>query len=126
MELTMPRGLTYAEPVPQPLTAGDVHQALMPMFTTMLTDDELATLNYRVVRVDACRDEPPLRYDVDLDDVMSWIRWEIANEEGGSGSLHIEDGLDVLVRRVQSDLQDFIAESRFAWGQYRGPHHLLS
>jgi hypothetical protein len=48
----------------------------------------------------------------------------VLGEEGGSGSLPLDDGVDVLVRFVQGDLQDFIAESHFGWGEFRLPRNL--
>lgn len=52
------------------------------------------------------------------------VTWRIMDEEGGSGGLHVDEGTDRLVRFVQSDLQDFVSESRFGWGQLRGPRDL--
>jgi hypothetical protein len=33
----------------------------------------------------------------------------------------LDEGPDALVHFVRSDLQDFIAESLFGWGQHRRP-----
>ncbi|WIB36388.1 hypothetical protein DEJ15_04325 [Curtobacterium sp. MCJR17_043] len=40
------------------------------------------------------------------------------------GGLWLDDGPEMMARLVQSALQEFIAESRFGWGQFRGPHDL--
>jgi hypothetical protein len=105
------------------LEVSEVIALLRPMFQVMLTTPELATLTLEIVPIDDVTGSA-----LDGDDLVEQngavVRWRIMRERGWSGGLWVEDGLDALVRNVQSDLQDFIAESRFGWGQLRGPHDL--
>jgi hypothetical protein len=98
----------------------ELKRLLQPMFESMLTSEELRSLAFRVVRVvDGINGrEFPDSDVIELGRV--WVRWQIVGEDGGSGSLILENGLDSFVRSVQSDLQDFIAESGFGWGDLRG------
>jgi hypothetical protein len=52
------------------------------------------------------------------------VRWQVLGERGWSRGLDVDEDPVTLVRGVQSDLQDFIAESDFGWGQLRGPRDL--
>lgn len=99
----------------------EVKQLLEPMFESMLTSEELRSLTFRMVKVvDGMHGRGLPDSDV-IELSRVWVRWQIAGEDGGSGNLILEGGADSLVRFVQSDLQDFIAESSFGWGELRGP-----
>lgn len=104
-------------------TAAELKRKLRPMFVEMLSADEFATLSYRLVLVDDGPDGSPIDPSAHVHEFEAWVRWSIRGEEGGSGGLPV-DGAAAAVRAVQSDLQDFISESAFGWGQLRGPHDL--
>lgn len=98
----------------------DIKCLLVPVFESMLSDGELETLTLRIVLVSGGPEGEALPDDVAVATNEAWARWQICGEKGGSGSLAVHDGLDSVVGAVQSDLQDFIAESRFGWGELRG------
>lgn len=100
----------------------DVKRLLDPMFESMLNPGELQSFTFRLDRV---ADGVELSDDTTIKTNDAWVRWKILGEKGGSGSLPLDDGAGVLIRFVQSELQDFIAESRFGWGELRGPCNLL-
>ena len=102
----------------------DVKRLLEPMFESMLNPAELRSLTFRLERVADRGRGSELPADSIIETHDAWVRWQVLGEEGGSGSLRLEDGVDALVRSVQSD-QDFIAESHFGWGELRGPLNLL-
>jgi hypothetical protein len=96
---------------------------LEPVFRAMLHPDELQSARFHLTPMD----DPwgrPLQPDdlVETNSAVVW--WRIVGERGTSGGLWLDDGPEMMTRSVQSDLQDFIAESRFAWGEWRGPHDL--
>ncbi len=102
------------------MAVSEVRALLTPMFRSMLSPGELATLRVQIVPMGV--ENPVVLEDDDLVESNSAIvRWRIEGERGSSGGLWLEDGPDALVRHVQSDLQDFIAESGFGWGEFRGP-----
>ncbi|KQS09913.1 hypothetical protein ASG04_04805 [Curtobacterium sp. Leaf183] len=105
------------------LEVSEVIALLRPMFHVMLTTPELATLTVEIVSIDDVTG-PALDGDDLVEQNSAVVRWRILHERGWSGGLWVEDGPDALVRNVQSDLQDFIAESEFGWGQLRGPRDL--
>lgn len=102
----------------------DVKRLLEPIFESILRPTELRSLTFWLERVadGANGRELPAGTAIKTND--AWARWQILGEEGGSGSLRPDDGVDALVRFVQSELQDFIAESSFGWGELRGPRDL--
>ena len=102
----------------------DLERLLEPVFESMLSDAELRSLTVRVVRVADGADGRALHADAVIATNDAWVRWKVLGEDGGSGSLRLDDGVDALVRFVQGELQDFIAESRFGWGELRGPRDL--
>lgn len=105
------------------MQVSEVTALLLPMFREMLNSDELRTLRLEIVAVDDW--QGAALEDDDLIEHNSAIaRWRIMKERGWSGGLRVDAGPVDLVRSVQSDLQDFIAESRFGWGELRGPRDL--
>ncbi|MCP1503926.1 hypothetical protein J2Y89_002670 [Curtobacterium herbarum] len=109
--------------MPEVMRVSEVVALLMPMFREMLHDDELASLRLEVVPRDH-PDEPPLEPDDLVESNCAAMRWWILGERGWSGSFDVREGPVAMVRAVQSDLQDFIAESGFGWGELRGPTDL--
>jgi hypothetical protein len=102
----------------------DVKRLLGPIFESMLRPPELRSLTFWLERVADGANGQELPSDTAIKTNDAWVRWQILGEEGGSGSLHLDDGEVALVRFVHSELQDFIAESNFGWGELRGPRDL--
>lgn len=101
----------------------EVLALLRPMFREMLHQTEFASLRLELVSTDD--PEGTALDDEDLIEQNSaHVRWRILKERGWSGTLWVDEGPVALVRSVQSDLQDFIAESRFGWDELRGPRDL--
>ncbi|MDJ0322011.1 hypothetical protein [Pseudarthrobacter sp. PS3-L1] len=100
----------------------EVKLLLEPMFEAMLSSTELGTLVWRIERVSDYSNEVELPDDALIAPNEAWVRWEVLGEAGGSGSLRLDGGSNALISFVHSDLQDFIAESRFGWGELRGQH----
>jgi hypothetical protein len=103
------------------MTVADVKKLLEPMFDAMLHDRERRTLRYRLERR---RDGQELSDDDSVGVGLTWVRWEVLDEEGGSSTLRFDVDPEELVLAVQGDLQTFIAESSFAWGELRLPRVL--
>lgn len=104
-----------------------------PVFREMLTDAELQTVRVHVAPLEDAWDRPldsaewwaqTLKPDDLVETNSATVHWSICGEQGASGGLWLDDGPEQLVRHVQSALQDFIAESSFAWGELRGPRDL--
>ncbi|PYY33795.1 hypothetical protein DEJ16_03490 [Curtobacterium sp. MCJR17_055] len=96
---------------------------LEPVFREMLHADELRSTRFHLTPAD-----DPWGHALQPDDLVETnnavVWWRIAGERGVSGGLWLDDGPEMMARLVQSALQEFIAESRFGWGQFRGPHDL--
>ncbi len=91
---------------------------IRPAVLAMLHPHEAVTLQLFLIEA-GDSSWTPLQDDDVVIDTSAMARWEILGEDGGSSSLWIEGGAEQLVADVQSDLQDFIAESGFAWGELR-------
>jgi hypothetical protein len=103
------------------LSVADLTRLLDPMFDSMLTPRERQTLT---VRVERTADGHEL-FDSDiLESGSAWLRWTVFGEDGGSGALQLAGDTQEMVLSVQSDLQDFLAETTFAWGELREPKDL--
>ncbi|MGN7222340.1 hypothetical protein ACTHQN_05720 [Curtobacterium flaccumfaciens] len=103
------------------LSVADLMRLLDPMFDSMLTPRERKTLT---VRVEQIADGHEL-FDSDIiESGSTWLRWAVFGEDGGSGSLQLAQGTREMVLSVQSDLQDFLAETTFASGELREPKDL--
>ena len=100
------------------LTVAEVLALVRPAFRGMLHDDEYRSLRLVVVPTEASGG-PALNEDDLVEHGSAVLRWRIMQERGWSGWLDVDGGPEALVRGVQSDLQDFIAESRFGWGEFR-------
>lgn len=105
------------------MEVSDVIALLQPMFDEMLLPGERASLRFHLVATGDW-DDRALRPSDLVEHHSAMVRWRILGEHGGSGSIPVDDGPTSLVRQVQSDLQDFIAEKRFGWGQLRRPRDL--
>jgi hypothetical protein len=107
------------------ITDAELREALSPVFEEMLSERELASLRLSVMRLFIDGTERPLNGGESLDDGDVRIHWEILGERGSARGL--QRGVDPadFALAVRSDLQDFIAESSFGWGQLRGPRSLL-
>lgn len=105
----------------RPETVKDVLLLLEPMFASMLNAKEFSSLAYEIVSVDNSFTGAALDPQVLLSSQEAVVRWRVLGSQGWSGGLRISESPDVMVRFVQSDLQDWISESEFAWGQLRGP-----
>jgi hypothetical protein len=106
------------------MNVAEVVALLTPMFHEMLHEDELASLRFGVVPLGE-QDGPHLKDDDPVRFNGASVRWQILGERGWSRGLDSGDDPGALVRGVQSDLQDFISESDFGWGQLRGPRDLI-
>jgi hypothetical protein len=104
----------------------DMKGLLEPIFQSMLSPGELRSFTFRLEWVADGINVIELPADTIIETNDAWVRWQVLGEEGGSGSLPLDDGVDVLVRFMQGDLQDFIAESHFGWGEFGGPRNLPS
>lgn len=107
------------------ITDAELRQALSPVFEEMLNERELASLRVSFTRLFIDGAERPLRSGERLEDGDVRVHWEILGEEGSARGLQRGVNLADFVLAVRSDLQDFIAESSFGWGQLRGPRSLL-
>ncbi len=96
----------------------DVLAVIRPAVLAMLHPHEAATLQLFLAAT-GDMEFTPLQDDDVVIEGSAMARWRILRERGGSGSLHVEGGVDRLVADVQSDLQDFIAGSRRTWGELR-------
>lgn len=108
----------------RPETVKDVLRLLEPMFVSMLDAKELSSLEYEVVSADDAFTGSALDPLVPLSSHEVVVRWRVLGEQGWSGGLRTYESPAVMVRFVQSDLQDWISESEFGWGQLRGPMNL--
>lgn len=109
-----------------PETVKDALLLLGPMFATMLNAKELPSLAYELVSVNDPFTGSALDPHVLLSSQEAVVRWRVLGGQGWTGGLRISESPDVMVRFVQSDLQDWISESESAWGQLRGPRDLPS
>ncbi|PYY33696.1 hypothetical protein [Curtobacterium sp. MCBD17_030] len=100
------------------LSVTDLTRLLDPMFDSMLSPRERKALTVRVERI---TDRQEL-FDSDIvESGSARLRWAVFGEDGSSGTLQLAGGTQEMVLSVQSDLQDFLAESSFAWGELREP-----
>ncbi|NRG42599.1 hypothetical protein HRK28_16930 [Rathayibacter sp. VKM Ac-2835] len=107
------------------VTDAALRQALSPVFGKMLTERECASLRVSFTRLFIDGSERPLHADERLDDGDVRVHWQILGESGSARALQPGTDLADFALAVQSDLQDFIAESSFGWGLLRGPRSSL-
>ncbi|NQX06927.1 hypothetical protein HQQ82_19335 [Rathayibacter sp. VKM Ac-2856] len=101
-------------------TIEELRLALVPVFEEMLHEDERSSLRLHFVRLAEWPDGSPLSPADRLEDGSVIAQWAVLDEMGSSRELQSGVSVSVLALAVQSDLQDFIAESFFGWGQLRG------
>ncbi|PPF16877.1 MULTISPECIES: hypothetical protein [unclassified Rathayibacter] len=101
-------------------TIEELRLALVPVFEAMLHEDERSSLRLHFVRLAEWPDGSPLSPADRLEDGSVVAQWVVLGETGSSRELQSGVSVFVLALAVQSDLQDFIAESVFGWGQLRG------
>ncbi|ROQ05567.1 hypothetical protein EDF54_2187 [Rathayibacter sp. PhB93] len=106
------------------ITDAELREALSPVFEEMLSEHEFASLRLFFTRLFIDGTERPLNGGERLDDGDVRVHWEILGEEGWARGLQQGVDLAEFALAVRSDLQDFIAESSFGWGQLRGPRPL--
>jgi len=99
------------------MTVGELLAAFRPVAAQMLRPDEFRSARFWV----SPHGDWELDHEEDefIDGSMSVV-WEIGGETQGTRSL-VEDVDDLpgLLHDLADDLQDFIAESSFAWGELR-------
>ena len=98
------------------MSVADLLTALRPVAAGMLRSDELRRARFWVCPHGAWEDQRP---DDDVVDGRMTVAWKICGNRGGTGTLHLHDDERALLHAVAEDLQDFIAESTFAWGDLR-------
>ncbi len=99
------------------MTVAELLDAFRPVAEQMLRPDELRRARFWV--------SPHGDWELDhadddvVDDSMS-VAWKIMGNRGATRSLGVElYELPELLYGLADDLQDFIAESSFAWGELR-------
>lgn len=103
-------------------TVGEMLQTVTPALQEVLSDEELAATSTRVIRPTAghtmlTMDWPTLDADDVLDD-DTLLDYRTFDDRGGSWMQGIETATE-MYERFRSELQDFVAESKFGWGQWR-------
>lgn len=97
------------------MTVGDLKAAVAPALRGILTTEELASASVRVLAADAplasLADDTRLGPEMQLQVLVLGESLVVWVDERESAQQAYE--------RVRSDLQDFVAESAFGWGQLR-------
>lgn len=98
------------------MTVGEVLAAFRPVAEQMLRPDEFRGAEFWVYTDGLER----LRRVVETDvaDASMVLAWSIAGDDGDSW-LWLQEGEQEMLLKIADDLQDFIAESAFAWGELR-------
>lgn len=104
-------------------TVGEMLEVVAPALREILSAEELAATSTRVVRQTAehsmltLEDWPALTADDQLDD-ETLLAFQTFDDQGGSWMQGRETATE-MYKRFRSELQDFVAESSFGWGQLR-------
>ena len=94
-----------------------------PAMRELLTAEELAATSTRVIRkadghsMLTIKHWPTVDPDEELDD-ETLLEFHTFEDWGGSWMQGRETATE-MYERFRSELQDFVAESRFGWGQWR-------
>lgn len=103
-------------------TVGEMRLIIAPALAEILTPQECAATRLRVLHRAgysmADRARWPERGDTDRLDEMTLLDYVVFDDRGGSWMHDIETAPE-MYSRFRSELQDFVAESRFGWGQWR-------
>lgn len=104
-------------------TVGQMLQVVTPVLGEVLTTEELAATSLRVIRQPAGHPIPPLEtwptlQNSDLLDEDTLLELHTFDYRRGSWMQGIETAADMRTR-FRSELQDYVAESTFGWGQWR-------
>jgi len=102
------------------MTAEDLLTLVRPVFVQLLSDAELKSLGLEVVPIDE-PDGAALMSSDPIHREGAAVRWSILGERGWSSELDPRADAAALEGALLGDLQDFIAESDFGWGQLRFP-----
>ncbi|MFD1721854.1 hypothetical protein [Amnibacterium endophyticum] len=102
---------------------GEMLDVVAPALREILSVEELAATSTRVIRQTAghsmltLEDWPTLTADDQLDD-ETLLAFQTFDDQGGSWMQGRETATQ-MYKRFRSELQDFVAESKFGWGQLR-------
>lgn len=104
-------------------TVGQMLQVVTPALDEVLTADELAATSTRVVRQTAGQSPMewqirPVRRDEDTLDDRTLLEVRIFDDRCSSWMQGRETPVE-MYERFRSELQDFVAESTFGWGELR-------
>lgn len=97
------------------MTVAELKAAVEPAVREILTDEELASSSMRVT------DESAPLASLDDEELLTQSTQLQVFVKGESAILWAngDETRDEVYIRVRSDLQDFVAESKFGWGQLR-------
>ena len=97
------------------MTVGQLKSAIHPAVLEILTADEQAEMSIRVTRQSA-----PMTALDDAEQLTASTQLQVFTM-GESAIIWVngDETSDKVRTRVRSDLQDFVAESRFGWGRLR-------
>jgi hypothetical protein len=104
-------------------TVGEMLEVVAPALREILSAEELAATCTRVIRQTAehsmltLEGWPRLTADDQLDD-ETLLAFQTFDDQGGSWMQGRETATQ-MYERFRSELQDFVSESRFGWGQLR-------
>lgn len=104
-------------------TVGEMRQVIAAALVEILTDDELAATVLRVLQRPADQsmmtlEQWPERCESDLLDEETLLDFHVFDAHGGSWMQGSGTAAEMYAR-FRSELQDFVATSSFAWGQWR-------
>lgn len=97
------------------MTVGELKSAIQPALREIFTADELAASSVRVTE-----ESTPLTSLDDQEPLTQSTQLQIFTM-GESAILWVDgsESAEAVFARVRSELQDFVAESTFGWGQLR-------
>ena len=103
------------------MTVAELRTAIAPALREILTSEELAATTVRVACWVAPLEGPPDEAWLTDADEVGTDTMIVVTTLGETQGLWVDgsESPSELHERVRSDLQDFVAESRFGWGQLR-------
>lgn len=104
-------------------TVGEMLRVVERVLPEILTEEELAALTLRVLHMPELatleeREQAPERDGSDLLDEQTLLVYGIHDDRGGSW-MQGRESASAMRERFRGELQDFVAESAFGWGQWR-------